>query len=358
MMDLVMDTDLSGEQREHLGIARSSAYALLQLLNEILDFSKIEAGKMELYPVLFPVRQCVEEAVRTFLVQAMEKGLELSCTIDPAVPEAAVGDPVRLRQVLVNLVGNAVKFTDAGRVQVLIGLDSATESEIVLHAQVADTGIGISADKQRVIFDPFRQADGSTTRRHGGTGLGLTITARLLELMGGSICVESECGKGTIFHFCVTLKPVPPGIEVDSPEEPAGRTGAVRPDHHARILVAEDNAVNQKLIAELLRRRGHEVVIVGNGVQAVDAAASQRFDLILMDVHMPEMDGLEASRIIRLAEQATRAHVPIVALTAGALKSDQEQCFQAGMDGYLCKPIDVRSLCGLLDKLTCTPSNV
>ena len=260
MIDLLLSTKLSAPQTEYLEMARSSADSLLSLLNDILDLSKIEAGRLELAPVAFSTRECVTGAVRTFDVCAHQKGLDLITEVDQDVPEIMVGDPVRLRQVIVNLVGNAVKFTDTGRIAVKAGLETQAGSEVTFRVQVSDTGPGIPADKQRIIFDPFRQGDGSTTRRYGGTGLGLTISSRLVRLMAGNLTVYSEVGRGSTFTFTAQLGRAVSGAVVEPlpPLVPAPLPAASR-KRPLRILLAEDNGVNQKLVTELLKKEGHEV---------------------------------------------------------------------------------------------------
>ncbi len=350
MIGLALSTNLSAEQQEYLGMAKSSADSLLSLLNDILDLSKIEAQRLDLDPVAFSIRECISGAVRMFDVPAKEKGLGFTTRIDPAVPDAAIGDPLRLRQVLVNLLGNALKFTDRGSVSVNVRLESPAGGELLLRAEVIDTGIGIPAEMQQLIFYPFRQADGSPARRYCGTGLGLTISARLVELMGGRIGVESEPGKGSTFFFTVRLAPARTATNV-SPHR-SGEVHALASALNSapatmrsmRILVAEDNVVNQKLASELLRREGHTIVVVGDGHQAVEAVRGEAFDLVLMDVQMPILDGLEATADIRAAEKGSARHVPIVAMTASAMNGDQEKCLKAGMDAYLTKPIDIASL--------------
>ncbi len=358
MIELVLETELSLDQRDHLGMAEYSAKSLLGLLNDILDLSKIEAGRLELSPSVFPIRQCVEDAVRMFAVATQQKGLALSVQIEPGLPRLLVGDPLRLRQVILNLLGNAIKFTDRGQVTVSVDLHQQTESGPVLHFAVSDTGIGIPVEKQTWIFEPFRQADGSSTRRHEGTGLGLTICTRLVQLMEGQIWLESRAGEGSTFHFTV-----PFGLcEVDGmcQEDLKNLSGAVAASANPvapytgsplRILLAEDNIVNQKLILGVLSKQGHQVVVANDGRHALAALDRQTFDLVLMDVQMPIVDGLEATAAIRRAEEGTGRHVPIVALTAHAMKGDQERCFDAGMDDYMTKPIDLASLRSILERL-------
>jgi signal transduction histidine kinase/CheY-like chemotaxis protein/HPt (histidine-containing phosphotransfer) domain-containing protein len=482
MTGLALETDLSPEQRDYLEVVRGSAESLLSLLNDILDFSKIEAGKLDLDPVPFGLRELLGSTLKTLALRAHEKGLELAWHVPPGVPDGLVGDTLRLRQVLVNLAGNAIKFTDHG--EILVEADGAADGagRASLHFRVRDTGIGIPPDKQALIFQAFTQAEGSTTRKYGGTGLGLTIAARLVELMGGRLWLESEPTRGSTFHFTLGL-PVAPGLAeepatpvrlhdvpvlvVDDnatnrwilvelltqwgmlpravPDGPAameemgrahsaGRpfalalldymmpamdglalaqqikqrpgidrtpllilTSGTRPGEAARcrelgvaallmkpvkpselldavvralrpslaggpreapapaaqprapgrglrILLAEDHVVNQKLALRLLEKQGHAVTLVGNGVEALAAASAGDFDLVLMDVEMPGMSGLEATAALRQRERGTSRHLPIIALTAHAMKGDRERCLAAGMDGYVAKPVQAGEL--------------
>jgi two-component system sensor histidine kinase/response regulator len=479
MIGLALDTDLTAEQREYLGMVEVSAESLLAVLNDILDLSKIEAGKLELEAIDFDVRDNLETAVKTFAIAAHQKGLELACDIHPDVPARVSGDPTRLREVVMNLVGNGIKFTESGEVALEVRVDeagTADEGAVALRFTVRDTGIGIPQVKQKLVFQAFAQADGSTTRKHGGTGLGLTISARLVELMGGRMWLESEAGEGSHFHFTAQFgkaasQSQPEAVEeahlggirvlvvddhatnrrvfletlrrwemapeavgsgpealirlqqeydlgipfrlvladVNMPDSDGfalveeirqsrdfagvavimatsatlgkdvercrqlgitahltkpvrqsdlraailvglGRGASDQPGarlrHHRRqrrrnlrILVAEDNLVNQKLATRLLEKAGHMVVVAANGRRALDALASENFDLVLMDVQMPEMDGLDAAAAIREQEYRTREHQPIIAMTAHAMKGDRERCLAAGMDGYVTKPI-------------------
>ena len=479
MIGLALDTDLTAEQREYLGMVEVSAESLLAVLNDILDLSKIEAGKLELEAIDFDVRDNLETAVKTFAIAAHQKGLELACDIHPDVPARVSGDPTRLREVVMNLVGNGIKFTESGEVALEVRVDeagTADEGAVALRFTVGDTGIGIPQVKQKLVFQAFAQADGSTTRKHGGTGLGLTISARLVELMGGRMWLESEAGEGSHFHFTAQFgkaasQSQPEAVEeahlggirvlvvddhatnrrvfletlrrwemapeavgsgpealirlqqeydlgipfrlvladVNMPDSDGfalveeirqsrdfagvavimatsatlgkdvercrqlgitahlikpvrqsdlraailvglGRGASDQPGarlrHHRRqrrrnlrILVAEDNLVNQKLATRLLEKAGHIVVVAANGRHALEALESESFDLVLMDVQMPEMDGLDAAAAIREREQRTREHQPIVAMTAHAMKGDRERCLAAGMDGYVTKPI-------------------
>jgi signal transduction histidine kinase/DNA-binding response OmpR family regulator/HPt (histidine-containing phosphotransfer) domain-containing protein len=487
MTELALDTGLSVEQREYLEMVKSSADSLLSILNDILDFSKIEMRKLELEQVPFSIRDHLADLLKPLALRAEQKDLEVVCHVLPDVINVAVGDPGRLRQVLVNLVGNAIKFTERGQILVQVEMMSKTAERLVLHYFVSDSGMGIPADKQQAIFEPFKQADGSTTRRFGGTGLGLTISSTLVELMGGRIWVESEPLESSTFHFTVNLgvtdaRPEPPAVDltdlavlivddngvnrrvlqdllirwkmrpttVDSgaaalsaliqaseredpfalvlldanmPEmdgfEVARRIGdtpnlagatimmlsssahfdesskcrevgiathltkpvdqrellsaigrviarepgqravlpssmlaTALPDRRLHVLLAEDNVVNQRLAASLLERRGHKVTIAANGREALAAIGAQPFDVVLMDVQMPEMGGFEATAAIR-AMQIERGDgpTPIIAMTAHAMKGDRERCLEAGMDEYLTKPLDPRHLCALVEQM-------
>jgi len=492
MTDLALDTDLTPEQREYLETVKISSDSLLTVINDILDFSKIEAGKIDLEAVDFNLRDCLETTLKTLALRADEKGLELLCEIAPEVPEVVQGDSSRLRQVVTNLVGNAIKFTDKGEVALGVRCEVEGGGDPLLRFTVSDTGIGIPAEKQKLIFEPFTQADTSTTRKYGGTGLGLTISSRLVSMMDGKIWVESEAGKGTQFHFTVRFKPAsgqtpagsfaPPeilrGIKVlvaddnatnrrilegmlrrwdmkakslESGEEALAELSAAQlagepyvliltdihmpgmdgfklverirqmpelstatimmlsssesrgdaercrnlgvsayllkpirlaelreaiarvvgarehqqliplltrysvhdplaPSEVLRILLAEDNLVNQRLMTRLLEKRGHRVVVAANGREALAALEKESYDLVLMDIQMPEMNGMEATTRIRENEKLTGGHQPIVALTAHAMKGDQELCLAGGMDGYLAKPIRAQELDQILDQ--------
>jgi len=358
MTDLLLDTSLNPEQSEYVGMVKASAESLLTVINDILDFSKLEAGKMALEAVDFMLRASLEPTLKTLAWRARQKGLELGCVIEPDVPETLVGDPIRLRQVLINLLGNAIKFTDAGRVIVHVQQVAADDQSISLHFRVQDTGTGIPPEQQEHIFDAFTQVDSSTARRFGGTGLGLTICRQLVEMMGGRIWVESELGKGSTFNFTARLAlpstvTSPPPAERAGLEEPARVT--CRSPHEAgkflKILLAEDNPVNQTLAVRLLEKHGHHIILARNGHEALEQIEKETFDLILMDVQMPELDGLQATRAIREKEKATGAHLPIVAMTAYAMQGDQERCLAAGMDGYVSKPINVKELFAVIQSI-------
>jgi signal transduction histidine kinase/DNA-binding response OmpR family regulator len=492
MAELALDTQLTAEQREYLDTVKLSANALLGVINDILDFSKIEAGRIDLEEIDFNLRNTLEETLKTLALRADEKGLELLCEISPDVPEMVQGDPGRLRQIVTNLIGNAIKFTDHGEVALRVSIQAQDTDSRTLRFTVSDTGIGIPPEKQDLVFKAFSQADASTTRKYGGTGLGLTISARLVGIMGGKIWLESEVNKGSQFHFTMRLRtsektpelatiasaeilrdarvlivddnrtnqrilqgllsrwemqttavgsgeqaiaklatawdegkpyklvitdmhmPEMDGFELgekirNRPElatatimmlTSAGHRGdgerckalgisgyllkpvrqselreaiamvlgspkqsgaiplvtryslhdARDPSEVLRILVAEDNAVNQRLATRLLEKRGHRVTLASNGRQAIEASESGSFDLILMDVQMPGLDGFEATAAIREREISTGKHVPIVAVTAHALKGDKARCLAAGMEAYLSKPIRPQELDAILEK--------
>jgi signal transduction histidine kinase/ligand-binding sensor domain-containing protein/ActR/RegA family two-component response regulator len=338
MTDLLLDTRLTDDQREHLEMVRSSAQSLLTVINDILDFSKIDAGRLELEAVPFDLGDFMEETLKPLAVLASDRRLELSWSVATGLPRVVVGDPGRVRQVLVNLVGNAIKFTEAGDVRVEVREAGRSGQGVDVAFEVRDSGIGIPADKIHAVFEPFTQADGSMTRRYGGTGLGLTITASLVRLMGGEIAVHSEAGRGSTFSFTIRLGSGD-GRTLPSPSRSPSRPRDAVPGRLA-ILVAEDNVINQRLVARLLQKWGHAVTIVSSGDQAVESTAREAFDLVLMDVQMPGMDGFEATRAIRTRERAGEPRLPIVAITAHAMKGDRERCLEAGMDGYLSKPIE------------------
>jgi PAS domain S-box-containing protein len=347
MTELTLDTPLTSQQRQYLTLVQSSAGSLLTLLNDLLDFSKIEAGKLELEHIDFGLRAILEDTLLPLLPRARGKGLELTWQLAADVPDGLHGDPARLRQILVNLVGNALKFTESGAVLVTVSrtdkvpeeAGSRSSEAVPLSFAVRDTGIGIPPDKQEKIFGAFEQADSSTSRRYGGTGLGLAIASRLVHLLGGRIAVDSEVGRGSTFHFTARFLPArqPPTAPVPEPPVPA----VCRPLH---ILLAEDNDINQKLTAILLQKQGHSVVVAGTGKEVLAALDREPFDLVLMDLQMPEMDGFQVTERIRARERGTGRHLRIVALTARAMQDDREQCVRAGMDGYLSKPLRAREL--------------
>jgi signal transduction histidine kinase/CheY-like chemotaxis protein len=359
--ELLLEAPHDPDQRQYLGMIKSSAEALLCVINDILDFSKIEAGKLELDPHPFALHEMLGATMQILSFRARQKGLDLTWRVAPDVPDRIVADGDRLRQVVLNLAGNAVKFTDTGSVVLDVALAApfAADDDETCDIQftVTDTGVGIPEEKQAMVFRAFAQADGSVTRKYGGTGLGLPISAQLVSMMGGCIQLTSEMGRGSVFGFTLRF-----GIDrttrAESPEpaaaavvEPAAGEAAA-PAARLRLLIAEDNVVNQRVASALLARRGHEAVVVTDGRQAVDAWKSQHFDAIFMDVQMPEMDGFEAAASIRHAEQGTNRHVPIVAMTAHAMHGDRERCLAAGMDDYISKPVSGKEIDRVLEHLT------
>ncbi len=347
MTNLALETGLDVEQRDYLDSVKISADSLLTLLNDILDFSKIEAGHLALVDESFALRDLVEATCRMFQFGARKKGLQLGWHIEPDVPDAVVGDAHRLRQVLANLVGNALKFTARGSVGITVTLEPSTSSAEALHFTVRDTGIGVPKNKQGFIFEAFRQVDGSTSRKYGGTGLGLAICSKLVRLMGGQLWLKSVEGSGSEFHFTIRLRRA--GNVAGNPYDTGAACAPAAPSTcKLDILLAEDNAINQKLAQRVLEKAGHQVTVAVNGLRALEALETGHFDLILMDVQMPEMDGFEAARRIREAERSTGRHIPIVAMTAHAMVGDRERCLEVGMDDYLPKPFDPKRLWEIL----------
>ena len=365
MTELVLESQLQAEQREDIGLVKASAGALLTIVNEILDFSKIEAGKLDLEEVPFDLRELVRETVRSMALRAQQKGLELHSRIPANLPRSMKGDPGRLRQVLINLLGNAIKFTQQGSVTLALKMGAAIDDRCEVEFAVIDTGIGIPLEKQKLIFEAFAQVDGSTTRQFGGTGLGLTICRRLVILMQGDLRVTSEPGKGSTFRFSVPLRHSVMPVRSDdfvseafdaapaaviAPGAPAAVPGEIG-GNGLRILLAEDNPVNQRLAMRLLEKMGHRITLVDNGQDALERVMRSGFDLVLMDVQMPELDGLSATRLIRQWEMTHGGHVPIIAMTARAMQGDRDRCLEAGMDDYLSKPIDSERLRQLVSRL-------
>ncbi|MGZ8228538.1 MAG: ATP-binding protein [Burkholderiales bacterium] len=366
MTELLLETRLDAAQRRFAENVRGSSESLIRIINDILDFSKIEAGKMELERVDFDLRAMVSEVVELLSTHAHSKGLHLRCDVDGAVPAMLCGDPMRLRQVLFNLIGNGVKFTERGEVAVTVRRVDGQHpclpgEECALEMAVRDTGVGISADTQERLFKAFSQADGSTSRRFGGTGLGLAISKQLIELMGGRIEFESRAGVGSTFAFVVKL--------TVSERSAAALTGAELRERGKsaagsrvvvsmrRVLLVEDNRINQEVAKAMLRGLGFAVDVTGDGRGGVEAALSGRYALVLMDCQMPEMDGFQATAAIRAHESAPQetgspasARLPIIALTANAMKGDRERCLAAGMDDYLPKPFRKDELEAVLTK--------
>jgi two-component system sensor histidine kinase/response regulator len=362
MTELALDTPLSNDQRQILQTVKSAADNLLRLINDLLDFSKIEAGRLELDLSPFSLRSALGDTLRALAVRAKAKGLSLVSDICSAVPDSLIGDAGRLRQVMLNLVGNAIKFTDAGEVTVRVDCpDSLRDDGIVaLRFVVRDTGVGIPQDKQQKIFRAFEQEDTSTTRKYGGTGLGLTIAARLVALMGGEITVNSQPGQGSTFAFTACFKARPEAalssaVSRQPALEPAGRPRATTVTT-LNVLVAEDNDFNAQLIEHLLVRRGHRAVLAGDGREALALLEKSAFDLLILDIHMPELDGFEVVEAIRCREQCdsedgTGRHLPVIALTARSRSEDRDRCLAAGMDEFLTKPFRVEDLWAAIDRL-------
>ncbi len=336
MSELLLGTDLNETQREYLEMLKLSADSLLELLNDILDFSKIEAGRMELDAHEFDLNEVVTEIAQAMGIRAFQKRLVFLHHISPEVPLRLIGDDGRLRQILVNLIGNAIKFTHKGGVTIEVTLESSTADMVTLHFKINDTGIGIAADMRESIFEAFTQAETSTSRRYGGTGLGLAICHDLVALMQGRIWVESQPGTGSTFHFTaafgrtsgISIKPRPPRINQVATAQAS-----------MKVLIVEDGHVSQLVGARMLEKRGHVVTLAANGREAIERCDKETFDAILMDVHMPGINGYEATARIRKTEQATGRHVPIIAMTANAMKGDRERCLAAGMDDYIAKPL-------------------
>jgi len=338
MSHVLLDTPLNHDQREYAQTIRNSAESLLTVLNDILDFSKIEAGKLDFETINFDLHRCLREAVELLMCRAIEKKIELSLSVDSAVPRMLRGDPGRLRQVILNLLGNAIKFTEKGAVTLSV---RRTENlkKIELRFDVRDSGVGIEAEALSRLFQPFSQADASTTRRYGGTGLGLAISRQIVELMEGTIQVESKVGEGSVFWFTATFSP---GEIVVSGTRPALPMDSIIPASPRKVLVAEDNAVNQKVVLLQLKRLGFGADVVSNGMKAVEAVQRGSYDIVLMDCQMPEMDGYEASRLIR--DNAPNSPLKIIAMTANAMQGDREKCLAAGMNDYLTKPVRIQEL--------------
>ncbi|MGA2797522.1 MAG: ATP-binding protein, partial [Thermoguttaceae bacterium] len=346
MVDVALSKSADATIKDCLQTAKGSADLLLTLLNDLLDSSKIEAGKLELESAPFSLRRFLDQMAQVLIVRASEKGLVFSSRMADGTPDALVGDQMRLRQIIFNLAGNALKFTERGEVEVSVRAESQNTEEACLEFAVRDTGIGISPSHMEHIFQPFAQADVSTTRHFGGTGLGLSICSSLVGMMGGRIWVESAVGKGSTFYFTVRL---PLAKELPAEPEPAAKLPPVKAST-LRILLVEDNPANQKLAAYILRDRGHTVEIAPNGRQALVMSQENQYDVILMDVQMPSMDGLEATAAIRARDQ-DKWRVPIIAMTAFAMKGDRERFLAAGMDGYLAKPMDAQEMIALVETL-------
>ncbi len=369
MSHLALEGRLPPAEREYVETIKLSAMTLMNLIDDILDLSRIEAGRLELEQVDFDLEATMQSSFRILDVKAKEKNLKLTCHIEPNVPRHLLGDPGRLCQILLNVGANAVKFTTQGQVTITCALEQQLNKDVVLHFTVVDTGIGIAADRLKVIFDAFRQADSATNRQYGGTGLGLAISQQLAVLMGGKIWVDSRLGLGSTFHITTGFRIQDiPGNVSDSGSAPIKNERLHKSEQkntlvdarhnrkenknvsHPKILLVDDHIINQKLMGVLLRKMGCRTTIASDGRQAIELFEKQLFDLVLMDVLMPEMDGFEATKVIRKKEQNTQRRIPIIAMTALAMKDDKQKCLDAGMDDYISKPIDAEKLAELLDK--------
>jgi signal transduction histidine kinase/CheY-like chemotaxis protein len=349
--DLLLDTPLSPTQRRYAETAHRSATSLLALIDDVLDLSRIEAGKLVLHPMPFDLRGLARDAVELMSAAARDKPVRLRCRVSRAVPPLLEGDPLRLRQLLVNLLHNAVKFTDEGEVILEVSVVGEGPEALQLRFEVRDSGIGIHREQLESVFDAFTQADASTTRRHGGSGLGLAIVRQLAELMDGTIEVESEPGQGSAFAFVVILRKVA-GLPVESAPAPA----PIGLPMGARVLLAEDDAVNQLVVTEMLKKLGCHVDVVAEGDAACEAVARVRYDLVLMDCHMPGTDGYAAAERIRRAEAAGTTRLAIVALTADALAGSRERCMASGMDDFLTKPVTLETLRTAVERWAARPA--
>ena len=355
LTDLLLETPLTAEQRGQAEMVRASGENLLTLINDILDFSKIEAHRVELETIDFSLEALLEEVMQVLKVRADEQGLRLTRELAPGVPVDLKGDPGRLRQVLLNLAGNAVKFTPQGEIAIRV-TSEATESEsVVLRFAVRDTGIGIPQQHLGRLFTAFTQVDGSTTRKYGGTGLGLAISKQLAELMGGCVGVESEEGQGSLFWFTARLGRQPPGRTTHPAPAALDASPAPAPlspePSDVRILVVEDNVTNQVVARQLLKRMGYRADVVANGREALHALSRTPYQLVLMDCQRPEMDGYEATRQIRAgAAGPARAQIPIIAMTANAMQGDRARCLEAGMNDYVPKPIQRTELAAAIER--------
>ena len=347
MLQLLEDTSLTETQRDYVNIAYKSADSLLSILNDILDLSKIEAGQLEVESIVFDLREVVSDVLLLYTIKAEHSGIYLNCEVDELVPGKLIGDPTRMRQVLVNLISNAIKFTSEGGVTVNVKVKLKDENDVLIRVDVKDTGIGIPESKHQKLFLAFSQADGSTTRKYGGSGLGLTIVRQLVELMDGNLGVESEPGKGSKFWFMVPLgivhdEELQAVLSMESPKTIV-LTG--------KILLVEDNPINQMVAVKMLEKIGLETVLAVNGKEALEYMQRGKFDLVLMDCQMPGMDGFEVTRIWREQEQhASNVHLPIIAMTANVMEGDREKCLASGMDDYLGKPVRKVELARILQR--------
>ncbi len=348
MIDLTLLTGLSDEQKDNLNTAKECAGTLLNLINDILDFSKIEAGKLTVDYIDFNIEELIYQMIKPHSIKAQSKGIELMYKLDAKIPQMVNGDPYRLKQVINNLLGNAVKFTDKGEVDFSIKVLSKKDEQLELEFRISDTGIGISMEDIGSLFKSFSQVDSSYTKKHGGTGLGLAISRQLVEMMNGSIRVESKKGNGSTFYFTVRLG-VGKKATYSTPKSvfPINKT-----KHPLRILLVEDDKINQIVITRMIKEIGHKSVVVSNGVEAMQILDEETIDVILMDIQMPEMDGVETTKRIRKKEEMSGIHIPIIAITAYALQGDSDKFLSVGMDGYIAKPIQLNSFLETIEKVS------
>ncbi|HIJ79713.1 MAG: ATP-binding protein [Desulfobulbaceae bacterium] len=354
--ELLAETKLDAEQADYTRTIVSSAGSLLSLINDILDLAKIEAGKMELENVICDLPEVVHNVTAMFKIPARDKNVEITCEIDDRIPRKIIGDGNRLRQVLINLAGNSMKFTEKGRIDIKLDYEMRVGRQIMVRFSVQDTGIGIPADRVEAIFDKFTQADGSTTRKFGGTGLGLAICQQLVGLMGGTLKVASEYGKGSTFYFVLPFEEASETMAAPAPEQAPEHV----PAESGRILLVDDNAVNQRLASIIIAKLGYEVEVAGDGLEALELLKIHDFDLVLMDIQMPNMDGMTATRKVREIEadpqlrrqyqslNSSQDPLPVLGLTAHVRKEDEEACYAAGMNGFLTKPIIKKKLAEIL----------
>lgn len=347
MNELLLETELTDEQKEYCDLVEQSAKTLLRIINDILDFSKIEARMMDFEEIPLDLPKLVEGVTKMIAASAREKPIDVVCSLNESIPNGLLGDPTRIQQVLLNYGNNAVKFTEHGSITFDAELLSENKNDLIIKFSVTDTGKGIAKEKISILFKPFSQADNSTTRKYGGTGLGLLICKQLSELMGGEVGVDSEAGKGSTFWFTVKLKKKTENAdEVD--KKPGITSNGTASQKEINILVAEDNAINKVVTRRMLEDEGYILHFVENGIDVLEAVKKIEFDLILMDLHMPGMDGFEATEEIREYEKKTGMHTPIIALTASSLSNDKDKCMQSGMDDFLIKPIQKEKLMKVL----------
>lgn len=350
MTDLVLATELDEEQKECLDLAKSSAHALLSIINDILDYTKIEAKKIAIQMNPLDINTIVNEVVTLFNITARQKQLDITTHMEPDIPKILYGDPIRLRQVLSNLIGNAVKFTEKGGIHVSVKKEPLSGEKIKLLFSVKDTGVGIPKDKQGVLFERFSQVDSSYTKQFQGTGLGLAICKKLVRMMYGEIWMESEYGAGSTFYFTVVLNSSSPETHFHQASGQTEHMTSFTQKSGKRILVVEDDEIGSVFMRNFLSKQQFDVTLAGNGLKALELLKTEFFDLILMDIQMPVLDGVSATKQIRESEGLSGRHTPIIALTAYALAGDRERFMAAGMDDYLSKPVDITALRSLIDK--------